>query len=89
MKRWTKQEFIEAVDPCGFKFRIWWFFLWHKYVTLLDVANAKIGIVNKHYLVYTLAGARLAKRCFTGSGGFDVGLRRELKKVTAETERSE
>ncbi len=33
-KRWTKQEFIEIVDPCNYRFRIWWFFLWHRYVTV-------------------------------------------------------
>lgn len=40
MKRWTKKEFLEIVKPCGYKWRIWWFFIWHRQVTLLDVLDA-------------------------------------------------
>jgi hypothetical protein len=41
MQKWTKAEFIREVNPCGYRFRIWWFFLFHKHVTLLDVVNAR------------------------------------------------
>lgn len=39
-QRWTKQEFLDTVEPCGYEFRIWWWFLWHRYVTLLNLATA-------------------------------------------------
>ena len=40
-QRWTKQEFISLVDPCNkYRFRVWWFFLWHRRATLLNVLNA-------------------------------------------------
>ena len=39
--RWTKEEFFEIVKPCGYKVRIWWWFVRHEYVTSLDVLNAE------------------------------------------------
>ena len=39
MKRWTKKQFVDSVNPCGYRMKIWWFFLWHRYITLLDILN--------------------------------------------------
>ncbi len=78
--RWTKEEFIEEVDPCGYRFRIWWFFLWHRYVTLLDVANAKLSLTNKHSVIWDLAGAHFAARCLgRGQSNFGASIRAELE----------
>ena len=41
-RRWTKEEFMERVDPCGYRVSIWFFFLLHPHgATLLDVVNAR------------------------------------------------
>jgi hypothetical protein len=52
IKKWNKQEFLEAVKPCGYKWRIWWWFKRHEYVTLLDVCKARlINIGTKLYVM--------------------------------------
>lgn len=39
-KRWTKEEFIQKINPCKYyRLRIWWFFLWHKHITLSNIVN--------------------------------------------------
>ena len=55
MKRWTKKQFIEIVNPCGYRYRIWLFFLTHRYVTLLDVVEAKnVSEAEKCRLIWLL-----------------------------------
>lgn len=55
MKKWSKKEFISIVNPCGYRIRIWLFFLTHRYVTLLDVVNARgVDIVMKIYCIRVL-----------------------------------
>ena len=39
-KKWTKEEFIQITNLCdNSRIKVWWFFLWHKHVTLLNVVN--------------------------------------------------
>ncbi len=55
MKKWTKKQFLEKVKPCGYRWRIWWFFIWHRHVTLLDVLDAKLlRMSDKFYVVLRL-----------------------------------
>lgn len=52
-KRWTKQEFLDAVRPCGYRWRIRWLFLRHpRGVKVLHVVNAwYVDWMDKLYVI--------------------------------------
>ena len=88
MKKWTKKQFKEIVTPCGYRIRIWLFFLTHRYVTLLDVVDAKnVSAFYKVSIIYGLDRELYKKFSTEWTYAEDLrNIRAELLKESSKNE---